>query len=56
MLINQFTVDVNSSEKAINEGLEGTGEIIVTLAYTICLDSLLKLLSGDLTVLGQQKF
>lgn len=49
-----FTVDVNRSEKDINEGLQGAGKFSVSLAYTVFLDSLHKLLWTDFTVL--QKF
>jgi len=45
------TVNINSSEKSVNESLEGLGEIIVALAYTMILESLLKLISGHLTIL-----
>jgi hypothetical protein len=45
------TININSSEKAINESLEGLGEILVALSYTMVLDSGLKLLSGDLSIL-----
>jgi hypothetical protein len=39
------TVNVNGSEKASNEGLEGAGEVGISFAYAIGLDSLLKLIS-----------
>jgi hypothetical protein len=45
------TVNINSSEKSVNESLEGLGEIIVALAYTMILESLLKLISGHLSIL-----
>jgi len=45
------TVNINSSEKSVNESLEGLGEIVVALSYTMILESLLKLISGHLTVL-----
>ena len=45
------TIDINSSEMSVNESLEGLGEILVALSYTMVLDSGLKLLSGDLSIL-----
>lgn len=45
------TIDINSSEKSVNESLEGFGEIAVALSYTVVLDSGLKLLSGHLSIL-----
>ena len=50
-LKSQITVHINRFEKLINEGLEGSREIIIGLAYTICLDSLLKLFCTDFSVL-----
>jgi len=46
-----ITIDINSSEKSVNECLEGLGKILVALSYTMVLDSSLKLLSGHLSIL-----
>merc|ERR1712018_1088711 len=46
-----ITINVNSFEIYVNEGLKGARHIIEGLAYTVCLNSLLKLLGTDFTVL-----
>lgn len=47
------TVNVNCSEKSLNESLEGLGEVIVGLAHTVILQSLLKLVNWNLSILKQ---
>ena len=51
VVLRSRTIDINSSEMSVNESLEGLGEILVALSYTMVLDSGLKLLSGHLSIL-----
>jgi hypothetical protein len=45
------TINVHSFKISINKSLEGRGEVHVHLASAVGLDSLLKLLDGNLAIL-----
>ena len=51
----RLTVDVDRSEGAINEKLEGRRKVFVGLVFARRRNALLKLLDGDLAVLQEGK-